>query len=301
MKMNPNFIIERCEKNKVFLSNRKSCKGYYIHLNNERVENLTEYRIESLIPIGFYDEDSYKKPHLINKFISFQRPMEEKKLFSISIWIMIVGIIGAIISVWYAWPVMKDMSNLRMVRSEFLQSIAIFLIGIIVIHEMFHVISARLQQIEVFSIWFKLKFYFIPIFYVKIIPTGNDLKRANIAFAGNIADVLLIMLYSGVVILTEDPMWSIVLSFQLIMSVFNYNILFPTDFYIGLFSFIKKPNFRVESVNFTKQFFRKPTTIKEKGHLLQLIYGILFYGMLTLFIFVTGWNIMSWIMRGVIE
>lgn len=299
MKINPNFIIEPCEENKVFLSNRKLCKGYYIHLNEEQITDLTKQRIEQLTSIGFYDEVVYKRPHLINKLISFRRPIGEKILLFITLWMIAIGLIGTIFSIWYAWPIMKELSQLKIDKALFIQAIIIFLIGIILIHEMFHVVSARLLNIEVFSISFKLKYYFIPIFYVKIIPTGNDLKRANIAFAGNVADFFLIILYSSIVLITENPMWLVVFSLQFTMSLLNYNIFFPTDFYIGLFSMFKKPNFRVQSIKLTKQILTRQAALKRKEHLIQLLYGISFYGILALFIVMSAWNVMLLIMRGV--
>lgn len=298
MKVNPNFIIESCEDNKIFLSNRKSCKGYYIYLNEEQIACLTEQRIESLTTIGFYDEAIYKRPHLINKLISFRYPIKEQILLSITLWLMALGLIGTIISIWCAWPIIREMSALRIDKQTFIKATMIFIIGIILIHEMFHVISARLQNIEVFSISFKLKYYFIPICYVKIIPTGNDIKRANIAFAGNIADFFLIILYISIFITTKNPMWLVVLSLQSTMSLLNYNIFFPTDFYIGLFSILKKPNFRVQSVKFTKLVLTKKAKLKRKEHLIQLIYGISFYGILVFFIVMSALNVMLWIMRG---
>jgi len=302
LKINPNFSIESCEANKIFLSDREACKGYYIHLNNNTVESLTENRIESLAALGLYDNEAiYKKPHFINRIIKFSNPISEKTLFTISILLMLFGILGATLSIWNSWPMMEinGIANFNVDGFVFIKSMLIFLMGIISVHEMAHVLSARLQNIEVFTISFKLKYYFIPIFYVKIVPTGNNLKRANIAFAGNVADSFLIIIYSSMFIVTGDLIWSIVLTLQIIMGVFNYNILFPTDFYIGFFSLIKKPDFRVQSINFTNHFFTRRSAFHKKIHLYYLIYGILFYGMFILFLVTTGLNITYWIIRGV--
>ncbi|MFL0584946.1 hypothetical protein ACH0B6_20545 [Solibacillus silvestris] len=295
MKINPNFVIERSSSNKLFLSNRKNCKGYYINLNQMDEKQLTTEKIDSLISIGFYEEEKYKKPHFINNLISFKKGINEKVLLRINILLMILGTIITLITIYWAWPVLNSMSTVTIEKVEFLKAILIFMAGLIIIHEMFHVISARMQLIEVYSIWFKLKYYFIPIFYVKIVPTGNDIKRANIAFAGNVADLLLIVTYSCALMITEQPYWSVVLIFQIVMSIFNYNILFPTDFYLGLFSGIGKATFRVKAIKFTKEWISRKVKIEGKQNVFQLIYGLAFYSMLLTFLCSMIWNMSYWI------
>ena len=279
----------------MFLSNRKSCKGYYVNMDQIDEEKLVTERFETLMPIGFYEEETYKNPHFINKVISFKRGLDERFLFKLNIALMIIGAFITLLILYQAWPIVSSMEKITIERIDFLKGIFIFLIGIIFIHEMFHVISARMQKIEVYSIWFKLKYYFIPIFYVKIVPTGNDLKRANVAFAGNVADLLLIIAYSVALMLTEEPYWCVVLIFQLVMSLFNYNILFPTDFYLGLFSGIGKATFRVNAISFTKQWLQRKSNVLGKQNIWQLIYGLSFYAMLLMFLFSMIRNVSYWI------
>lgn len=296
MKLNPNFIIERSSNNELFLSNRKNCKGYYVNLAQIDEKKLITEKFESLISIGLYDEETYKKPHFINKLIFFKKEISEILLLRLNIFLMVVGTILTLFTINQAWPILSSMATVTIGRMDFLKAIAIFLIGIIIIHEMFHIISARIQKIEVYSIWFKLKYYFIPIFYVKIVPTGNGIKRANIAFAGNIADLLLIVIYSLALMLTEEPYWSVVLIFQIVMSICNYNILFPTDFYLGLFSSIGKAAFRVNAIQFTKEWLQRKAKVEGKQNVWQLLYGLSFYTMLLMFLFSMIWNISYWIL-----
>ncbi|WP_100332279.1 zinc metalloprotease [Bacillus xiapuensis] len=288
MKKNPNFSIEFLNENKYFLFDRKNCKGYYLTYKGDIEATLKKEKIEELNKIGFYDDTELKEEHWVNKIFITNSNISPKFIL-INQLIFFLGLLPIAITL-----LIQSFDGIGYLDFELLNfkeygiAMLVFLGGILFIHEMLHVVISRMQGIEIFSIAFKLKYYFIPIFYVKIVPTGNDLKRANVAFAGNIADLILIILYSSLALIFQQPEFIICLNLQLIMSIFNYNIFFPTDFYLGIFSLIGKSNFRTEAINYTKQFIfskKKQSILKGYRDIIKLAYGLAFY-VIVLFMFV---------------
>lgn len=159
-----------------------------------------------------------------------------------------------------------------------LLGILIFLFGVICVHEMSHIIIARIQNIYVKKVGFKLKYYIFPIFYVKIFPTLDNHKKANVAFAGLVADMFLLLVYEIIYHITGLQMIRFALGLQFIMSIYNYNLLLPTDFTNAVAQFFKVGNFRKQAFDYTKSLltFNKNIKISKKKRLFYISYSLLF-------------------------
>ena len=109
-------------------------------------------------------------------------------------------------------------------------------------------------------------------------PTGKDRVRANIALAGNVADLLLLLIYYCICLMSKNIYFYYILFFQFGLAFWNYNILLPTDFHLFLISYFKKRNFRSKALNYTKNFFFHPSLEKftnvTKTNIIYLLYGI---------------------------
>lgn len=286
MKINENFVVEMMGDNRYFFSNRENGKGYYITGRLELDEALLlKKQPPSLVKIGYLvpADHEVRKRNRINDILDFKQETSAGKLLG---W-MIVGIILSFFSIIFLSLNHKEIFAIGLNTTAGLYGAILFFVGILFVHEVFHIIAARMQRIEVVKVGFRLKYYFFPIAYVRILATGNNLKRANVALAGNLADVLLANLYMLLFLNAQEPVYAIAFSLQLTMLFFNYNLLLPTDFTIFLLSLIKKPDFRADAIAYTKFKLKVSKTIKASlpkagrgARFAYLAYGLVFYGFL---------------------
>ncbi|MEJ8303503.1 site-2 protease family protein [Saccharibacillus sacchari] len=303
MKINENFVVETMGDNRYFFSNRENGKGYYITGRLELDEAmLLKKQPPSLVKIGYLvpADHQVRDRNRINDILNFKQETNAGKLLG---W-MVAGIILSFFSIIFLSLNHKEIFATELNTMSGIQGAILFFIGILFVHEVFHIIAARMQQIEVIKVGFRLKYYFFPIAYVRILATGHNLKRANVALAGNLADVLLANAYMLLFLNFQEPIYAIAFSLQLTMLFFNYNLLLPTDFTIFLLSLIKKPDFRANAIAYTK--FKLKVSKKIKESLLQagrgvrfayLAYGLVFYGFLATLMVTFAINIYH-ILRG---
>lgn len=286
MKINENFVVETMGDNRYFFSNRENGKGYYITGRLELDEAaLLQKMPPSLVKIGYLvpTDHEVRKRNVVNDILNFKQETHAGKLLG---W-MIFGILLSFFSMITLAFDHKEIFAIELNTVSGIQGAILFFVGILFVHEVFHIIAARMQQIEVVKVGFRLKYYFFPIAYVRILATGNNLKRANVALAGNLADVLLANIYLLLFLNFQEPIYAIAFSLQLTMLFFNYNLLLPTDFTIFLLSLIRRPDFRANAIAYTKFKLRVGKTVKESlltaGRGVQfayLAYGLVFYGFL---------------------
>ena len=297
MKINENFVVETMGDNRYFFSNRENGKGYYITGRLELDEALLlEKQPPSLIQIGYLvpSDHEVRKRNRVNEILNFKNETNAGKLLG---W-MIVGIILSFYSMISLIISHKEIFSVRLDTMSGIQGAVLFFLGILLVHEVFHIIAARMQRIEVVKVGFRMKYYFFPIVYVRILATGNNLKRANVALAGNLADALLANLYMLLFLSFQEPVYAIAFSLQLTMLFFNYNLLLPTDFTIFLLSLIRKPDFRANAIAYTKFKLKVSKSIKESllkagvsTKFAYLAYGLVFYGFLAMLMIMFALNV----------
>jgi hypothetical protein len=290
LNINENFIVEELSKGIFFLSNKETGTGYYVHsqrdiCSKDILTNTPEilYKINYIID----KQTSPLKEKKINRLIQFKNPFNEKKLLIILLALFFI-FLGSLTLMFVKGSIYGKMVQFS--TGKTIIAFSIFLLGVIFVHELLHILISRMQNIGIFKYGIKLRYYFIPILYVRILPTGNNLKRANIAFAGNIADLLLLNIYASLYLCTGLDLFLQIFYIQMIMLLFNYNLFLPTDFYIFLFSLMNKSDFRTRAIKFTHYSFRiskkidsKTLQQTKKTKFFYLLYGITFNIMILLF------------------
>lgn len=298
MHINENFIVEQLSDKKFFLSNKENGTGYYVVSKRDiRSTEILENTPEVLHKIN-YITDQLPLPveeKWINRFIKFANPYNERSLLTTLLLTFFVSI-----ALLVYMTIQGDFFQKTVAFSpgKTVLAVGVFLLGVTFIHEVLHIIVARMQDIYIFKYGMKFKYYFIPILYVRILPTGNNIKRSNVAFAGNVADLFLLIIYITLFYLTGNDLFIQVFYFQMIMLFFNYNPLFPTDFYIFLFSLLRKSDFRYRSILYTKYTFKISKKIDAKTlskdtrtKAFYLLYGLAFCLMIAMFFATFAFNI----------
>ncbi|WP_330994580.1 hypothetical protein [Staphylococcus pseudintermedius] len=171
-------------------------------------------------------------------------------------------------------------------QSDFVKGVIIFCVAILLIHEMSHAFVARISNIEVVKIGFRLKYYIFPILFVRVRPTSFKQKKINIAFVGLVSDLFLLNSYIILSYLFPYPYIYILVTLQFILTLYNYNILFPTDFTQSIFTYFDISEFRKNSSAYLKSVLKRENTFKfDKISIIYLAYScgfIIFW----LFIFI---------------
>lgn len=291
-----------------FISDRSNCKGYYLK-KLKKINELNSNDIAALKKIGYLiDNDatisSIQSTGLVKIINSASVPnINEKFLRNILYTLFVVMLLFNVML----------FRNLNIFQVEFLETevtvkvyiygFTVFMFGVIFIHELAHIIVSRIQEVEIFKLGFKLKYYIFPMIYVKILPTGNNTKRANIAFAGNVADQLLTFFYILLIIyLAKDTLLYNVIKFALIMQIFmtiaNYNLLMPTDFTNFILSTFKNENFRERALKYCKSLIIRKGQNKEyfatsKEKFFAVAYVLIFTVILVYIYIIIVLNILS--------
>ena len=164
--------------------------------------------------------------------------------------------------------------------NQVLIGIILFFVGLIFLHEGFHIFISLLQGVKVSKLGFKLKYGFIPMLYVRIFPTSYNKKKMNIAFAGLVADQFLLLLFSVFFWVTKSEVFYVALILQITLSVFNYNILFPSDFMQSILSRIDYLEFRNDSFKYLGNILKGSKVDFKFVNILKLIYSVSFFIML---------------------
>lgn len=269
MKKNLNFEIEISGTNSLFFVDRENGKGYYVeNLNLQKLSLLEENDVylEKLIMIGYYINDN-----TISKAISKNRwqnslfpelKVNEVRLF-IYLIVSYIVLLSTILFLFIKFPLVNNLAFTATVM-DYIIVLILFYSGVYLVHEYFHVIIAKIQGIEIRKIGFKVKYYIFPIAYVQFMPTSKDKVRANIAFAGNVADLILLLIYYLIYLTTHSIHFYYVLFFQILMTFWNYNPFLPTDFLIFILSYCKIPSFRVKALKLTKNYIVSLLSMKFK-------------------------------------
>ncbi|MGU7946665.1 hypothetical protein ACS60E_03140 [Streptococcus suis] len=281
-----NFEIEVTGTNSLFFIDRENGRGYYVENISLHKLSLLEERevyIEKLVEIGYYQKnDAFFSKVSKNRWQNSLFPelrINETKLF-----VLLIALYFLLLSITFFlfinFPLLTDLKYSPKLM-DYIITLVIFYSGIYLIHEYFHVIIAKIQGIEIRKIGFKIKYFLFPIAYVQFMPTSRDRARANIAFAGNVADLFLLITYYLIYLHTNFVQLYFVLFFQLVMTFWNYNIFLPTDFLLFILSYFKKPSFRVKALKFTKKYVLGLITMSytkiDRKEIMFLIYGICNY------------------------
>lgn len=286
MRKNSNFEIEENGTNSLFFIDRENGRGYYVNNLNLFKLSLLEQNdvyLEKLIEIGYYQNNNvFLKKVSKNRWQNSLFPelrINESKLFIVLI-ILYFTLLSTTLFLFINFPLVTDLKyNANLL--DYIIVLAIFYAGVYLIHEYFHVIISKIQGIEIRKIGFKIKYYMFPIAYVQFMPTSRDRARANIAFAGNVADLFLLVTYYLIYLHTNYIYFYFVLFFQLVMTFWNYNLFLPTDFLIFILSYFKIPSFRVKSLKMTKKYLFNLLTMNyrkiNRKEIVFLVYGICNY------------------------
>ena len=282
MLINPNFKIEDLGENQLFFINKNKGTGYYVdNINLSKLRKLEEQGIflQPLRNIDYYLEENMDVPIAKLSWVNNIYPnfnLSSNTVFSLLISMFLIFLSVLVMTV-IKFP-LPEIKNLKEEGIGYIYIIAMFYTGVYLIHENFHIIADKLLGIEIKKIGFKFKYYVFPIAFVKIMPTGKDRVRANIALAGNVADLLLLLIYYCICLMSKNIYFYYILFFQFGLAFWNYNILLPTDFHLFLISYFKKRNFRSKALNYTKNFFFHPSLEKftnvTKTNIIYLLYGI---------------------------
>lgn len=177
---------------------------------------------------------------------------------------------------------------------QVIMGILLFVAGLLIVHEGSHILISIVQGIPVSKLGFKIKYGFVPMVYVRLFPTSYRNKQLNIAFAGLVADQILIFLYLVTFKLTNSNFFQISIILQLVLTVFNYNLLFPSDFTQMILSKINYLSFRREAFLYTFSLLKmKLSFIPSKINFIKIVYVTLFYIFLIVMI-INLINIIFW-------
>lgn len=164
--------------------------------------------------------------------------------------------------------------------SQVLLGIILFFCGLIFFHEGFHILISLVQGVKVSRIGFKLKYGFVPMLYVRVFPTSYNLKKMNIAIAGLVADQFLLFLFSTLFLILNSEIIYIAMLLQVTLSIFNYNILFPSDFTQAVLSKINYLDFRKDSFLYLRGLLKGSNIDFKPINILKIVYSILFFVMI---------------------
>ena len=163
--------------------------------------------------------------------------------------------------------------------------ICIFITGLIVIHEGGHILVSILQGIPVSKLGFRMKYGIVPMVYVRLYPTMYRNKQINIAFAGLVADQILFFAYLLGWDLSHLKSFQVSLLLQVVLTIFNYNLLFPSDLTQMLLSKLDYLDFRKDSFIYLQDIIKnRESIILKKINILKIVYALLFYVLIILMV-----------------
>lgn len=275
--------IEEYDKtgNLVFIVDRRTGRGFHVK------RNLTSQEKEELFS-SLENEEVNKKPlseSWINRIFNFNREVSSVGISKVLLttYVSLLACIGFLAFLNNSIFRTTQVSYTKEGLTQLLIGFGVFIIGVIFIHELSHILVARLQGIYVKKVGFRIRYFIFPIFYVRIFPTSNRQKKINIAFVGLVSDLLLLVIYSSSYLIFNSAVLKIALTYQTIMALYNYNVLLPTDFANTLFQFFNIGNFRVEAFEYSKHLFSRKGSTNElhqslppKKKILYITYTILF-------------------------
>ncbi|NWK83664.1 hypothetical protein HYE69_02450 [Staphylococcus sp. GSSP0090] len=233
--------------NLIYIADFVTGKGYKVK-NEVKKNSDTELELEKHIKKIRGDKRRQNNFFgiLVNKLLNFKKSLDDMKLFKCLGWLYILLLIVLIYQFTSNNYILNSLLSIQNNYSswEFILGIFLFFIGVICIHEFSHILIARMSNILVLKLGAKFKYYIFPIIYVKAMPTSFRMKKVNIAFAGLIADLLIINIYIFLYLTLENYFFLIALKFHFLLFIFNYNILLPTDFTQAFLNLIHKEKFR---------------------------------------------------------
>lgn len=181
----------------------------------------------------------------------------------------------------------------------------LLVMGHMIVHEGSHALVTQYFGVPIRESGIGLLYYFIPVAYVDRTDTyrlKNKWKRAAIALAGPMADLIMAGV-SAVLIISLDGPWQRVFQgmmlFQLVLFVNNLNPLLPTDGYHAAEAALGEINFRARASTF---LLRKLTGKPLPAHLrnitgyrsaVYIIYPILTAAFIGLLFTVFAWSIVT--------
>ncbi|MDQ6112992.1 hypothetical protein [Enterococcus gallinarum] len=274
------YIKEYDDKgNLIFVVDKKTGRGFRLK------QTLPLSEVDSLMEnIGEQSQHNLSES-MINKFFSFKNEISPVLLSRILI-ILYGSFLGCLVfSSIFMGPIFTK-TIIIYTKEGLIHSfigLVIFVIGVLFIHEFSHIIAARWQGIYVKKVGFRIRYFIFPVFFVRIFPTSNRQKKMNIAFVGLAADLFLLNIYNTAFLISNMTSFRMALTYQLVMTIYNYNILLPTDFSNSLLQFINRGNFRSEAFEYSKWLIRKESSadnfyqsIGRKKKILYLTYTLLF-------------------------
>ncbi|MGM0122882.1 hypothetical protein IGI37_000248 [Enterococcus sp. AZ194] len=259
----------------IFIVDKKTAKGFHVKNNSESIN--VESAILKKIDSNFNGKDISKS--YINRLTTFKHIANPSRLSKILV-ILYWSLLLVLLSTGLSGTLNLSVQNINQSSNgEFfkgMKGLFIFLLGVFFIHEFSHVLVARLQGIFIKKIGFRLRYLVFPIFFVRVFPTSNRQKKINIAFVGLVSDLFLLLFYNTLFIITDQTVFQYALNLQLLMTFFNYNILLPTDFTNSILFYFNFGNFRNEAFEYSKNIFKRNTSIYKQASKIKRIVYVLY-------------------------
>jgi hypothetical protein len=276
----------------VFIVDKKTAKGFHVR------NSIGDVNIEEIISkkINNNSDDKDISCSCINRITAFRKIANTTQVSKLLLALYCTFfLLLALMIIFGKFSLsihsISNVSEFDIVNS--LKGLFLFVIGVFFIHEFSHVLVARSQDIFIKKIGFRLRYLVFPIFFVRVFPTSNREKKMNIAFVGLVSDLFLLLFYNISFLITNQSIFQYALSFQLLMTLFNYNILLPTDFTNSVLLYFNFGNFRNEAFEYSKSFLKRNQTIYKQASKVRRFIYILYTVLFTVLWFSVLLNIIS--------